>query len=833
MGLIKKSKKQQAESNRIKRLSSDENHLFKGILAKESLVNFTIYFTFTIAVIIVCFVGLSPAGPSIQLNQISRIRVVAEVSFEYTSQIQTRERQESQRLRVPPVYRLESNPQREFEQYLLEFYQALIEYADPPADAPPDLRNLEADEVQHFQWVHDLGNPYNIRPSDLAALYNRLGPQRSEESLREGLILLREISNQGIFDQEDSMIDISSGGVSFFQVQDEMGNIRQVEILSKEDALRSLRIQLQSLDIPRDSTIALLRILRLGIQPNLAYDAVKTQELIERAKASIRPIMVQVQAGDTILEPNSRVTPQIHEQLEAYRRALRAADERELVGISPLLMERGILTIAIIIGAAFYLRTIRIRIQAKHRIFVVSGLLVLLNLAIARFALELGNHRLVETFPQLSQLIPWLIPVTLGPIILTLLVGTGPAVIAAGLINVFNGMMQGNSLSVLIAGLLSSLVAIYLCRNIQLRAKVVRASLYAGAVFAVAALLMGIRDSLDFPTIAAQLLTAISVGLFTGVIVVGLLPIWEYLFKYTTDITLLELTDFNHPLLRKMQVEAPGSYHHSLMVANLSENAAAAIGANPLVCRVCALFHDIGKMIKPEYYAENQRSGYNPHIERNPSMSALVIKSHVKEGVQLARQFKLPQIIVDVIRQHHGTSLINYFYYKALEKQKMEFTTGTIAPNAPRIELDKVDEDTYRYEGPVPQFVESAIIMLADSIEAASRSLRKVTPQSIEELIDSIVSARLEDEQLDDTPLTFKQLTGVKESFTFTLLNMLHARVEYPDEARESEKKARKKQTRQSRFTHPDSSISNPPMRSNMMGPKPSDTSPDSDEPRS
>ena len=314
---------------------------------------------------------------------------------------------------------------------------------------------------------------------------------------------------------------------------------------------------------------------------------------------------------------------------------------------------------------------------------------------------------------------------------------------------------------------------------------------------ALAAFLIGVRDSVDSVLVIYQMLTAIIIGGVTGIALIGFLPIWESLFKTTTDITLLELTDFNHPLLRRLQMEAPGSYHHSLMVANLSENAAAAVGANPLVCRVCALFHDIGKLVKPEYFTENQRDGYNPHIERNPSMSALVIKSHVKEGAILAREYKLPKVIVEVIRQHHGTSLIQYFYYKALERKRevdQEFEIPGL--EAPRIELDKVNEDTYRYEGPRPQFRESAIIMLADSVEAAGRSLRKVTPQAIDDLIAGIFRSRVEDGQLDNCPLTFQELSRIRESFSFTLLNMLHARIEYPKESATQElakKQARNK----------------------------------------
>ena len=276
--------------------------------------------------------------------------------------------------------------------------------------------------------------------------------------------------------------------------------------------------------------------------------------------------------------------------------------------------------------------------------------------------------------------------------------------------------------------------------------------------------------------------------MLTGILAVGLLPVFEQLFKITTEITLLELTDFNHPLLRRMQMEAPGTYHHSLMVANLSENAAAAIGASPLLCRVCCLFHDIGKLVKPVYFAENQRDDVNPHDEKNPSMSALVIKAHVKEGVEMARKEKLPRVIIDVIRQHHGTTLIKYFYYQAKEraKEKQEDTHQPFSEKAnARIkkkakEAIVVDESTYRYDGPKPAFKESAIIFFADSVEAASRTLKKVTQPNVEELIDRIFKDRIEDGQLDNCPLTFQELDQIRKSFIYTVLNMLHARVEYP-----------------------------------------------------
>jgi putative nucleotidyltransferase with HDIG domain len=286
----------------------------------------------------------------------------------------------------------------------------------------------------------------------------------------------------------------------------------------------------------------------------------------------------------------------------------------------------------------------------------------------------------------------------------------------------------------------------------------------------------------------------LTTGLLTGGVVVVSLTLLEGLFKRTTDITLLELTDFNHPLLRLMQMEAPGTYHHSLVVAQLAENAANAIGANPLIARVSALFHDIGKTKKPEYFTENQRDRLNPHDENNPSLSALIIKAHVKDGVDLALKHKLPRMVIDVIQQHHGTTLIRYFFQRALS-EKRAAASGQTSPaflrpsndvrdslsggTAPGLDTSRPCETTYRYDGPRPQFKESAIIHLADAVEAASRSMRKVTPQHLGELIDQVFHERIEDGQLDEAPVTFEDLSKIKSSFTFTLLNMLHSRIGY------------------------------------------------------
>ena len=249
-----------------------------------------------------------------------------------------------------------------------------------------------------------------------------------------------------------------------------------------------------------------------------------------------------------------------------------------------------------------------------------------------------------------------------------------------------------------------------------------------------------------------------------------LIPLFEQLFKITTDITLLELSDLSHPLLQSLAINAPGTYHHSLMTASLAQNAAEKIGANGLMLRVFAYFHDIGKLVKPGFFSENIQFVENPHDDLSPSMSTLVIISHIKEGITLAKKYKLPKAIIEGIRQHHGTSLVSVFYHRAKSLQEKE--GATIASS--------VNEEDFRYEGPRPQNREMAILMLADSCEAASRSLDKPNPVRITHLINDIFDSRLRDGQLDNCNLTLIELSQIKQSFIFTLTNMLHGRVAYP-----------------------------------------------------
>ena len=774
MSVFNKAKlEQKAADRRNKTRSQQETEI--PLFEKSRVVAAMLFAGFAALVILVCFVGLSPGGPQILLNQEARTRIVAEFPFSYESHFLTERLIQQRRKRIPPVYQLKFDYFNRFQEYINRLRTNLDKFHDNTKEISANDRDLA---LQKFVTEIAQDSPHYLNSEDLSILLDNLDSEQRDRLLEEGLMLLHNITREGIYDAEHSNIKAQTGTLSFFNIHQQSGKITQVDVQSEENALRSLRINLSALDISREVSVGLFRILRNGIAPNLIYDEAKSEERVQQMLAGVKPVLVTVEEGQSIIEPGTRVTQLYIEQLKVYRRRLKE-ETQSGIGLDSLFWERVVLTLVVLLSASLYIKVGGRKLQPGNRQLALVGLVILLNIAIIRIILELGELNLAgRDNTALIAILPYLAPVALGPLIVAILTGVGPGVFVALLISLFNAMMQGNSIPVLLVSFLSALVGIHFCRNIQVRVRVVKAGALAGLVMGVSAFALGLQAELDFAIIAQQMAAGLMAGALTGIAVVGILPIMEKLFNYSTDITLLELTDFNHPLLRNMQVTAPGSYHHSLMVANLAENAAADIGANPLICRVCSLFHDIGKTVKPEYFSENQFEIVNPHLEKNPSMSALIIKSHVKEGVRLAKANKLPQLIIDVIRQHHGSTLIQYFFYEALRREKG--STSSIFPDAPRVKIDKVNESTYRYDGPKPLFKERAIIFFADSIEAASRCLRKITPQSLDELIERIFQERLDDDQLSDCPLTLHEIASIKKSFSFTTLNMLHGRVEYP-----------------------------------------------------
>ncbi len=379
----------------------------------------------------------------------------------------------------------------------------------------------------------------------------------------------------------------------------------------------------------------------------------------------------------------------------------------------------------------------------------------------------------------------FILPYALAPILSTILIG-GRAGLAAGTwTSLVIALNWDRSLAIFITGLVATAVASHSARAVRTRTKVVKLGLVIGLSQIICVLGVTALDwnRPDVMQVVHQAAASIVGGLLSAIVALLILPLFEHVFAITTDISLLEFSDLGHPLLQRLAIEAPGTYHHSLVVANLAQAAAETIDANALEARVCSYFHDIGKLTKPNFFAENIHMQQNPHDALPPSMSTLVITAHVKEGLSLALLHKLPKPVMRSIREHHGSSMLKYFHQKAKSQLEfeMETTDGAMSQN-------KVDEAAFRYQGPRPSTRVSAIICLADAVEAASRSLEKTTPGHIEGLVEDIVRMRLDDGQLDDCELTMQELAKVRRSFVFTLTTMLHGRIPYPkDESKDKQ----------------------------------------------
>lgn len=400
----------------------------------------------------------------------------------------------------------------------------------------------------------------------------------------------------------------------------------------------------------------------------------------------------------------------------------------------------------------------------KYNMLLLLGLLLVGTLLLGRlFGYLLINLSKGLEYQALDSAL-YGIPIPAGAMLVSLLFDFHTAITFSFAVSLLSGLwLQDASFTVYVfVGSITAAFSVIRCKK--------RSGLLKGGGFVIAANVITVIIILLFRgelfTVKAPpsiLFSAIS-GMSVAALVSLILPVVEYIFKVTTDISLLELLDLNQPLMKNLMVSAPGTYHHSVIVGNLAESAAEIVGANPLLARVSAYYHDIGKIKMPDYFVENQSSTVSKHEKLTPHMSSMIITNHVKEGLELAREFKLPEPITDIIEQHHGTMLISYFYQKAKERE------GNGSPA----------EEDYRYHGPKPQTRVAALVMMADGVEAASRVLADPTPARIASLVDRIINHIFLEGQLDECELTLKDIHEIKKRFTYILTGIFHKRVDYP-----------------------------------------------------
>lgn len=405
----------------------------------------------------------------------------------------------------------------------------------------------------------------------------------------------------------------------------------------------------------------------------------------------------------------------------------------------------------------FYLKRDQPELLEDEEAVSLLGVILIITV----WAMELW----VEASRMEPRLSPLGMPVAAASILVAMLLSARLAVIVAVVLSVLYGVINNFSFDETAIKLLGSVAGVAAAVRIRSRRDIARAGLWVAVAQGLTVLSVGLLRGWSAHQLSVSFCWVLASGVASAVIVGAVLPTLENFFSRMTPMKLLELCDVNHPLLRRMSLEAPGTYHHSLIMASLASAAAEAVGANALLCRAGAYFHDIGKMTKPEYFVENQGALGNPHDPLPPSMSKLVIQSHVKEGLSLAREYNLDKAVADFIGTHHGTSRIEYFYRRALERTE---------------DLEDVEEDDYRYPGPKPHSRETAILMLADGVEASVRALTEPTPQRIRDQIKKIVDQKAADGQFDHVPLTFQDLFRISDSFFNTLTGVYHSRIKYP-----------------------------------------------------
>ncbi len=506
-------------------------------------------------------------------------------------------------------------------------------------------------------------------------------------------------------------------------------------------------------------------ILIAFLKPNIIYDKTETDNRINEAVSNVPLSKDIVLESERILNKHEIITKDILEKLNSLA-ANQSERQLRSGGINAVLPYLGrFLTIAV--ALSFLLLFIYF---SRKQLFFSWKKMFMVYLI---FLIVLSATFLVDQF-ELAPTIKFLIPVSIASMLLTIFFDARFAFIGTVSLSIMVGLLRGNDFDLMVVSLFAGTISTFFVREIQARSWMIKAILSISFAYFLSIGSLEILKHSNFSNLTEMWLYGGINGLFSPILAYALMIIFEYVFQLTTNSTLLELSDLNKPLLRELAIRSPGTYHHSIMVGNLSEAAAEAIGANALLARVASYYHDIGKMEKPEYFVENQKGGKNPHEKLTPSMSCLILINHVKRGLEIAEEYNLPQEIKNFIPEHHGTNLIKYFFQKAKESK----------------DESEINEDAFRYHGPKPQSKESGIVMLADSVEAGSRTLKDPTVGRIRNMVSMFIQERLLESELDECPLTVKDLKLVNESFVNSLTGIFHGRIEYPSHEKRPAKTA-------------------------------------------
>ncbi|MHB1418935.1 MAG: HD family phosphohydrolase [Bacillota bacterium] len=683
--------------------------LFRSLNARRVLWG-AIFFISTTLILGINFV---PKEVDLQESQPSPQDIYAEQTIRYESQYLTEQARKEAAQTVEPVYKVESTV----------------------------LRSMQAEQKKYFDPLRQAKNgDYPNEKARVAWLKNAL-PVEAPEWALSALI--------GSDVQKINLMETTYQEI----IRRSMENGVQKEAVTAAKKNMLTLVTDSGLDEP--SKVYLGEIIQsLEIRPNLVYDSAGTAEKRETIRNQVTPVLKEIRQRQKIVGKGDIVTA---EQIEALQKLGLLRSRSPFPGLLGL----SLLVLIIYVVVFLYLYQYQRRIFDNEHLTLLVGLLMVITLLIGRAvtAINLGGR------PDIAAVVSYVIPLASGSMLIAILLDTSLAIFLTLVLGVFIGIMTGTQLHFAIAAIVGGLAGVYSVSKLSQRWDLARASMYIMVTNVVTILALGLMRGQAAATIAVGMGLGISNGILSSVLTIGLLPFFETAFGITTSVKLLELSNPNHPLLKRMLMEAPGTYYHSILVGNLAETAADAVGADALLARLGAYYHDIGKVKRPYFFIENQLGGDNPHDKLAPTLSTLVISSHIKDGMELARDNQLPPALVDFIEQHHGSGLISYFYNKAAESDRCE----------------SISEDDFRYDSRKPQSKEVAIVMLADSVEAGVRAMQKFNPGKMEGFVRRIIKEKFEDGQLEECDLNFKELDVIAQAFMRLLGGIFHSRVEYPD----------------------------------------------------
>lgn len=725
----------------------------------QKLIQSPIAILFIFVAILAAFISYVPSK-SLSLppeGEIARSDIITPADLTVEDEETTENRRKEAADVILPVYTQDANIFLDTEGNIREFFNSGREWLKEPVTI------ARRDEFQKdIQEKYD----FEIPSKDLRLLIKNKFSAVAEESL---ISLLGKIYARGIILSKNLFIyGEQERGFNFLTGPDTEKTLKIEEIIDTKEGKEILAEEIGQLGLHRNETSLLTDLASFFLSANITYNKTETEARKEQARQSIETIFYAIKKGKVIIRKGDEVNKEALDYINIINQNLQAKPGW-LANFSGTFLLYALLFLAL----WYYINSI-MKFRRALKIFIMMGTTLIISVFLYKLSIFLANIISASTDFFLlthSESYWYAFLFQFGVLLIAFFVGNQLALIYTVLNSLLVGYLFEENFYLMIFCLIGGLAAIYGIKYYgrQKRTSAFRAGIFLVAPINIAVILIihlirAIIGPIDL--VASELFMGILGGILSGSLAFLLLPVFENVFNFLTQTKLLELMNTDLPIFKQMATEAPGSYQHSLIVASLAERAAEEIKLDPMLVKAGALYHDIGKIKRPEYFIENRIENPDMHRDLKPSMSTLVIINHVKEGVELAKKLKLPEKITEIIAQHHGRSLMRFFFQKAKEKYDPE--------------MQKIGEESYRYAGPIPESKEAALIMLSDSVEAAARSLKTPSLPSLRKLITEVFNNYIQDGQLDDCYFSFKELQTVASIFLSTLYSIYHPRVEYP-----------------------------------------------------